>query len=430
MLERKISKYLKEWKQKEKKKALLVTGARHTGKTYSIRRFGKEQYSNLVEINFLENKSARDIFADVTDIGEVITKLTAYIGNSLKAGKTLIFLDEIQACPEARTAVKFLSEDGRFDCIEAGLPESSFYYEEVYEMYPLDLEEFLWANGIREAALEYVKECYELSMKVSGSVHEMLKRLFKAYVIVGGMPEAVQLFVDTHDMAQVTAVQKNILELFRKDIETSPDNGTNIDRTKMKKILEFIPAQLNKVNKRFMLADIRKSARMERYEQCFDRLADTGMTLPCYNVSEPKSPLQKSQKNNLFKLYLADSGLLCTMLPENVQFEVLQNNLDINMGSILENTLAQILAANGFVLRYYNEKNKGELDFLIQRGTEAIPVEVRSGDSFKEHTALDYVLSKKEWKLKEGIVFCESNVEKAGAIRYLPWYMSMFLVSD
>lgn len=427
MLERKISEYLKGWKQKEKKKALLVTGARHTGKTYSIRRFGKEQYTNLVEINLLENKAARDIFTDAADIGEVIAKLTAYIGNSLKSGKTLIFLDEIQACPKARNAVKLFVEDGRFDCIEAGQPESSYYYEEVYEMYPLDLEEFLWANGIRGAAIEYVKECYELNMEVSGSVHEMLKRLFKAYVTVGGMPEAVQLFVDTHDMAQVKEMQKSILELFIKDIENSQDNGTNRDRTKMKKIMEFIPEQLNKANKRFMLADIRKSARMERYEQCFDRLADTGMTLPCYNVSEPKSPLKNTQKNNLFKLYLADSGLLCTMLPENVHFEVLQNNLEINMGSILENTLAQILAANGFVLRYYNEKNKGELDFLIQKGKEAIPVEVRSEKSYKEHSALDYVLGKKEWNLKEGIVFCDRNVEKNGAIRYLPWYMSMFL---
>ncbi|MDE7282120.1 MAG: DUF4143 domain-containing protein [Lachnospiraceae bacterium] len=427
MLERKISEYLKTWKQKDKKKALLVTGARHTGKTYSIRRFGKEQYTNLVEINLLENKTARDIFTDASDIGEVIAKLTAYIGNSLKAGKTLIFLDEIQACPKARNAVKLFVEDGRFDCIEAGQPESSYYYEEVYEMYPLDLEEFLWANGIRGAAIEYVKECYELNMEVSGSVHEMLKRLFKAYVAVGGMPEAVQLFVDTHDMAQVKEMQKGILELFIKDIENSQDNGTNRDRTKMKKIMEFIPEQLNKANKRFMLADIRKSARMERYEQCFDRLADTGMTLPCYNVSEPKSPLNNTQKNNLFKLYLADSGLLCTMLPENVQFEVLQNNLEINMGSILENTLAQILAANGFVLRYYNEKNKGELDFLIQKGKEVIPVEVRSENSYKEHSALDFVLSKKEWNLKEGIVFCDKNVEKNGAILYLPWYMSMFL---
>lgn len=427
MLERKISEYLKEWKQKEKKKALLVTGARHTGKTYSIRRFGKEQYTNLVEINLLENKTARDIFTDVSDIGEVIAKLTAYIGNSLKSGKTLIFLDEIQACPKARNAVKLFVEDGRFDCIEAGQPETSYYYEEVYEMYPLDLEEFLWANGIRGAAIEYVKECYDLNMKVSGSVHEMLKKLFKAYVVVGGMPEAVQLFADTHDMAQVKEMQKSILELFIKDIENSQDNGTNRDKAKMKKIMEFIPEQLNKANKRFMLADIRKSARMERYEQCFDRLADTGMTLPCYNVGEPKSPLNNTQKNNLFKLYLADSGLLCTMLPENVQFEVLQNNLEINMGSILENTLAQILAANGFVLRYYNEKNKGELDFLIQKGKEAIPVEVRAGDSYKEHNALDYVLSKKEWNLKEGIVFCDRNVEKNGGVRYLPWYMSMFL---
>lgn len=427
VLERKISEYLKEWKLKKRKKALLVTGPAHVGKTYSIRRFGKEEYTNLIEINFLKNSKAKDIFAGVSNIGEVIARLTAYIGNSLKAGKTLIFLDEIQACPEARKAVKYFVEDGRFDCIEAGRPDDSYYYEELYEMRPLGFEEFLWANGIRNTALEYVKECYEFNMKVSGSVHEMLNRLFRAYVVVGGMPEAVAVFADTHDMAQVTEIQKSLLELFFQEVKNSPDNGSNIDRSKMKKIMEFIPVQLNKVNKRFMLADIRKSARMERYEHCFDRLADMGITLPCYNVGEPKSPLKKTQKNNLFKLYLADSGLLCTMLPKEVYGEVVQNNLEVYMGGILENTFAQTFAASGFELRYYNEKNKGELDFIIQKGTEAIPIEVRAGDSYKENSALDYVLGKKEWNLKEGIVFCDRNVEKDGAVRYLPWYMSMFL---
>lgn len=426
MLERKISKYLEEWQAKKRKKALLVTGAGQTGKTYSIRQFGKEKYEVFIEINFKDDKSAHGIFENVSVAYALIANLTAYKETSLKPGKTLIFLDEIQECPQARAAVRLLVKDGRYDCIEAGLAEDVLDYEELYSMRPLDLEEFMYANGIKSDAIEYVRDCYEQKWAVSGSAHEMLKRIFVYYVAVGGMPEAVQMFIDTHDMGKVTEIHRRILQQYRQDI-TNMRNVSNIDKTKMNKILDFIPTELNKTNKRFLLADIKKSARMERYENSFNRLSNLGLTLPCYHVSKVKAPLEENEKRNLFKLYLADSGLLCAMSPENVQFGIMQGKFEPAAESILQNTFARILESNGFTTRYFNEKNKGELDFLIQKGETVIPIEIKAGDSYKSHAVLDFVLDQKEWELDKGIVFCDRNVEKDGNVLYLPWYMVLFL---
>ena len=426
MLERKISKYLEEWKAKKRKKALLVTGARRIGKTYSIRQFGKEKYEVFIEINFKEDKAAAGIFENVSVAYALIANLTAYTEKSLKPGKTLIFLDEIQECPQARAAVRLLVKDGRYDCIEAGLVGDVLDYEERYFMRPLDLEEFMYANGIKSDAIEYVRDCFNQRWAVSGSAHEMLKRIFGYYVVVGGMPEAAQVFIDTHDMGKVTEVHRRILQQYRQDIEKL-GNVSKIDKTKMSKILDFIPTELNKTNKRFWLADIKKSARMERYENSLNKLLDLGLTLPCYYVSNAKVPLEEYEKRNLFKLYLADSGLLCAMSPEKVQFGIMQNKFEPGTESILQNTFAQILAANGFTIRYYNEKNKGEVDFLIQKDEEVIPIGIKAGDAYKSHSALDFVLSQKDWELNSGIVFCDCNVEKEGNVCYMPWYMVMFL---
>lgn len=429
MLERKISKYLEEWKAKKRKKALLVTGARCTGKTYSIRQFGKEEYEVFIEINFKQDKAAAGIFENVSVAYALIANLTAYTEKSLKPSKTLIFLDEIQECPQARAAVRLLVKDGRYDCIEAGLVEDVLDYEERYFMRPLDLEEFMYANGIKSDAIEYVRDCFEQRWAVSGSAHEMLKRIFGYYIVVGGMPEAAQVFIDTHDMGKVTEVHKRILQKYRQDIEKLR-NISKIDKTKMNKILDFIPTELNKTNKRFLLADIKKSARMERYENSLNKLSNLGLTLPCYYVSNAKAPLEENEKRNLFKLYLLDSGLLCAMYPENVQFNIMQKKFEPGTESILQNTFAQILAANGFTIRYYNEKNKGELDFLIQKDDEVIPIEIKSGDSYKSHAVLDFVLDQKDWALNSGIVFCDCNVEKEGSVYYLPWYMAMFMYNS
>ena len=229
--------------------------------------------------------------------------------------------------------------------------------------------------------------------------------------------------MDTHDIGQVVETQKSILELYRQDISKYALN----DKAKIKEIFDRIPSELNDKNKRFVLADISKSARMERYENSFLWLKDAGVALPCYNVTEPTVPLRVNEKHNLFKLFLSDTGLLCAASLENVQFEILKGNLDVNMGSILENTFAQILTANGFSLRYFDKKGKCELDFVVQKGSRIYPLEIKSGKSYKEHAALNYALNGQTWELSEGLVFCEGNVEKEDRIIYYPWYMAMFL---
>lgn len=419
MLKRKASEYFNQWKQKKRKKALLVTGARRTGKTCCIRQFGQEQYERFVEINFREDKSAAAVFEKVTDVDGFIERLAVHTGQEIEPGKTLLFLDEVQECSSVKAVVQLLIRDGRYDCIESGRYSQPAYYEEVYKMYPLDFEEFLYANGIRNATIDYVRDCYERGWEVSGSVHEMMKRLFNTYAAVGGMPEAVLSFIEQHDMDKVMEVQKGILELFLQDIDGASGDITKNDKMKMKKILEFLPAELGKGLKRFLLADMKKSARMERYEDSLNYLADAGMTLPCYYVSEPKHPLKNMEKRNLFKLYLVDTGLLRAMY----HMQGKEERIDI----LLENAAAQVLAAKGFSLWYFNEKNKGELGFLIQKGRDIIPIEVKGEGVHKEHAALTFVLERKGWNLREGLVFCDRNIEKEGAVRYLPWYMLLFL---
>ena len=432
MLKREIDSRLREWKADKNHKALLLTGARQVGKTYSVRKFAEQEYENFVEINFIENESAQDIFSDVSNVDMIITNLTAYTGRKLEPGKTLIFLDEIQECPKARTAIKFLVDDGRFDYIESGsllgvrYKEVKSYpvgYETILQMYPMNFREFLYANGVQESTLEYLEEAYKKVTPVSESVHRTMKQLFQYYVIVGGMPDVVQRFVDTHDIGQVVETQKSILELYRQDISKYALN----DKAKIKEIFDRIPSELNDKNKRFVLADISKSARMERYENSFLWLKDAGVALPCYNVTEPTVPLRVNEKHNLFKLFLSDTGLLCAASLENVQFEILKGNLDVNMGSILENTFAQILTANGFSLRYFDKKGKCELDFVVQKGSRIYPLEIKSRKSYKEHAALNYALNEQSWELSGGLVFCEGNVEKEDRIIYYPWYMAMFL---
>lgn len=435
MLTRKAYKTLLEWKNRGNKKALLISGARQIGKTYLIRSFGTQEYEHFVELNFITEPKAEAIFAGNVDADTIIANLTAYTRKEMIPGKTLVFFDEIQECPRARTAIKFLVEDGRFDYVESGsllginykeVPSYPVGYEEHYQMYPMDFEEFLSANGVQESTIAGLKTCFEEKKPVSESIHETIMSLFSYFVIVGGMPAVVQGFVDTHDIARVLQMQRDIVELYRQDISKYSAN----DKIRIKDIFDRIPAELNDKNKRFMLSDINKSARMNRYESSFVWLEDAGVSLPCYNVTEPRIPLMINEKRNLFKLFLGDVGLLCAMCMENVQFDILQGSLEVNMGSILENAVAQLLTASGFRLYYFDKKNVGEIDFLIQQDKKVIPIEVKSGNDYKKHAALNRIMEVDGWNIDEGIVLCKGNLEQAGGITYLPWYMTMFLKQE
>lgn len=432
MLKRKIQERLLQWKNEERKKALCIIGARQIGKTTAVRRFGEENYDCFAEINFLLDERAGKIFAGALDADTIIANLTAYVKTTLEAGRTLILFDEIQECPNARTAIKFLVEDGRFDYIETGSllgirhKEVKSYpvgFEEIYRMYPMDFEEYLWANGVQDTTIEYLKRCFKELVPVSDSVHSTLNKLFFSYIVVGGMPQVVQTYVDTHDIGKVIINQNEILGLYRMDIAKYADGA---DKIKIKAIFDSIPSQLNDKNRRFILNKIDENGRQNRYENSFQWLSEAGVALPCINVSEPQLPLELNEKRNLFKLFMADTGLLCASCMADVQFDILQGRVDANMGSILENLMAQAVKSNGFKLHYYDSKKYGEIDFVIQNGMKADILEIKSGNDYKKHKAADRVLSVENWKFGKAYVFCKGNIESSGKIVYLPWYMIMF----
>ena len=433
VLKRKAWSRMQAWKNNPSRKALMITGARQIGKTTLVREFAKQHYECFAELNFLEDPNAQRVFEGARDADTLITNLTAYSRTELKPGHTLVLLDEIQECPAARTAIKFLVEDGRFDYAETGsllgvrTKEVSSYpvgFEETMRMYPMDFEEFCWANGVQASTIAMLEDHYRNAEPVSESVHGTMMRLFQLYTVVGGMPDAVQRYVDTHDIAQTIDVQTNLLALYRLDIAKYADNK---DKAKIRDIFDAIPSQLDDKNRRFILADLRKTARQNRYSSSFLWLADAGVALPCYNVNAPLPPLENNGNRSLFKLFMNDTGLLCAASMDNIQFELLSGNLEVNMGAIAENVVAQELKAHGFALHYFITSRIGEVDFIVRDGKTVMPIEVKSGNDWKRHKALDNLMAVQDWGLENSYVLCKGNVMKGGTTTYLPLYMVMFL---
>jgi len=435
MLKRKAYNRLLEWKEqnKTKKKALCIIGARQVGKTTLIREFARLNYENFVEVNFVADESAAKIFSGSLDANTLITNLTAYIRQPLEPGKTVVLFDEVQRCPDVRTAIKFLVEDGRFDYIESGSlsgvrhKEVKSYpvgFEEIYRMYPMDFEEYLWANGVQPSTIDYLRQCFIANSPVSQSVHDTMNKLFYSYIVVGGMPQVVATYVDTHDIGEVISDQQDILEQYRLDIAQYAEGA---DKIKIKAIFDSIPSQLNEKNRRFYVNSLDRNARLTRYDNSFKWLEDAGVALPCYNVDEPQPPLQLNERHNLFKLFMNDTGLLCAACMDNIQLDILSGRLEINMGSILENLIAQQLKASGFLLYYYDSNKYGEVDFIVQNGMRIDLIEAKSGSDYRRHKALDNILSVGEWNIGNAYVLCQGNIEAGISVTYLPWYLVMFL---
>ena len=433
MLKRTVYDKLIRWKESQNRRALCIIGARQTGKTTIIREFGKKNYKYFVEINFVTDKDAEKIFDDSLDADTIIENLTAFKMQKMEPGETLVFLDEIQECPNARSAIKFLVEDGRFDYIESGSllgvrhREVRSYpvgFEEICYMYPMSFEEFIIANGVQESTLEMLDSCCRTESEVSQSVHDTMLKLFYTYIVVGGMPAAVQTYITTHDIGKVVNIQREILELYRLDISKYAEGN---DKIKIRAIFDSIPSQLDDKNRRFFLSKVDKNGRQNRYENSFLWLSDAGVALPSYNVTEPQPPLQLNEKRNIFKLFMNDTGLLCAACMKNIQFDILQGNVAVNMGSILENLFAQAIKCNGFSLNYYESKKYGEIDFVVQNGMMIDLIEIKSGNDYTKHPALDNMIKTDNWSFGEKIVFCKGNIRKQGEILYLPWYMIMFL---
>lgn len=435
MLYRKFYDYMMKWKEEPKKKALFISGARQIGKTTLIRKFGKQNYEKYLEINFITTPSAKAIFEGDLSAELLITKLTAFFKTELLPNHTLIFFDEVQECLKVRTAIKFLVDDGRFDYIESGSLLGVTYqdvisfpvgYEDPQVMYPMDFEEFALALGVQKATFEVLEKAYQTKTPVDDFIHKEMLRVFQFYCVVGGMPAVVQEFVNSNDMGKVLNIQKGIIELYRKDVQKYAQKG----KEKIQMIFDAIPAELNNKNKRFILSDLKKSARSERYESCFQWLSDAGVTLPCYNLQELIQPVAINVSRNLFKLFLNDTGLLCAMSSSDIQFQIINDNLDINEGSIMENMFATQLKSNGYTLYYYDKKKVGELDFVIEYGTKLLPIEIKSGKNYKSHPALHNILRNKDYKITKPIVFCIGNIENQEDILYLPLYMIMYVKDE
>lgn len=429
---RKVEKELEKWSQQDKKLALQINGARQVGKTFTIRKFSKEHYKNVIEINFQTMEDAVSIFDNSLDATTILLNISGYFNIPMPKDKTLIFLDEIQECPRARTAIKFLVEDGRYDYISSGsllgvqyktVPSYPVGYEQMIRMYPMDFEEFCISQGVQPDTRAYLKNCYETGQPVSTAIHKNLMTLFLRYIVTGGMPDVVKAYTEHKDLGMVINKQQIILNLYRQDI----NKYSTINKQRIFNVFENIPAQLDDKNRRFQFAEINRNARMREYADSFLWLKDAGVALPCYSVNAPVLPLKINEQSRLFKLFSSDCGLLCAQGMSGIQFDFLKGDISVNMGGILENVFAQQLVSSGFDLHYFNRRSIGEVDFLVQRGSSIIPIEIKSGSDYKRHKALDNVLAVPEWDLKQAIVFCPGNVEKQGKITYLPWYMVMFL---
>lgn len=434
MLKRKMENVLKEWKQNNPlhPKALCLFGARQTGKSTLARSFGEKNYTQVIEINFILEPQAKKIFVQVNGAKEILRNITAYTKKEIYPHRTLIIFDEIQECPEARTMIKALVEDNTCDYIETGsllgvrFKEIRSYpvgFEQIESVYPLDFEEFLWALQIPQETIDYLRNCFIEQKTVSESIHQTMLKSFYNYIVIGGMPEVVQTFINTNDIAQCIKLQLNIIELYRSDIAQYAEKS---DKNKIRDILDQIPSQLNAKNNRFKISSISKNARFSHFEAGFLWLSEAGVALPCFNCSAPVLPLDLNIKRNLFKLYLCDTGLLCAMSMQNLQFDLLQGEVQINHGSILENVFAQELASRNIPLTYYDQKKLGELDFIVQNGHTINIFEIKSGNDFQKHSALSQAIEKEEWHLDHNFVFSKHNLLVKDKITYLPFYMVMF----
>lgn len=427
MLERKIVNELERWKMEAGKKALLLKGARQVGKTTSVREFAKRNYAHLVEINFEKFPTAKKAFDGNLDAETIISQLSIMGFGPFVEHKTLVFFDEIQTCPNARTAIKFLVEDGRYDYIESGsllglnYADVSSYpvgFEYSVNMYPLDFEEFLWAKGIAKNVIEPLKEALHDKQPIDNFMHEQLSKYYREYLIVGGMPEVVKTYIQDPDFSRTLQVQRSIVDSYRDDIAKYAGS----EKTKAKLFFDAIPSELSKEKKRFIIADIEQRATAQKYENAAQWLIDAGIAYFSYNTHDLLLPFEQYEKRNLYKVFLLDTGLLCSMWREPIQWPVLQGDIDINEGALTENYVAAELVKKGYTLHYYDRKSRQELDFLIAKNNKIDILEVKSGNDYKRHASLDTALQNDEIPLGESIVFCKFPMEKEGKIQYIPLY--------
>ena len=431
MLKRKIEKQLIEWKEKEEKNCLLVKGARQVGKTFSIEKFAKENYENYVYINFDENENYKTIFDDNLDVDTIIKQMSIRIPNiKLVPHKTLIFLDEIQNCPRARTSLKFFSMDKRFDVIASGsllginykeVPSYPVGYVEHLEMTSLDFEEFCWANGVSEESIKDLKEYFDLKKTVPLAIHERMLELFKNYIVIGGMPRAVSDFITNLNYQNVLKIQRDILNDYSDDIIKYAEGQ---EKLKTRDCFLSIPKHLAKDYKKFRYGLVEKNGTSRKYAGSLMWLYDAGIMNFCYNLSKPELPLEGNAKNDIFKVYMRDTGLLVAMLEDGSAKDILDGNLGIYKGAIYENIIADIFTKSGKKLYYFEYNSQLEIDFFIRYENKATAVEVKSAENTKAKSLTSII---NNWHVEQGIKLSTKNINVKDKIINYQLYMAIFL---
>jgi predicted AAA+ superfamily ATPase len=438
MIKRKAMAALQAWKNDKTQEGLLVTGARQVGKTTLIRLFAEQNYDVFVEINFFERPDAVDLIREAKSTQDLMLRISALSDTELASGNTLIFFDEIQEFEDILTWVKFLEERTAFDYVFSGslLGIDAFDirswpvgFLQTIELYPLDFEEFCMATNVANLLLDDARAAFEQSKPTDDAGHTKLMEAYRNYLMIGGMPHAVQRFLDTNDLQLVRRIQGNIVALYQHDIAQYMDSKAHARFVKT--LYDAIPSQLNKENKRYRFKGIlpQSAARFSYLESSFDWLEHAGVALPVFRISEPCYPLALHETRSVFKLYMNDIGLLTSRLMGGVDIEILKGQTAINYGSLYENAVAQELTARGFLLHYYNSTKRGEVDFVIENATKGAVtlLEIKSGKDYKRHVALSNLLQVKEYAFEQAYVFCNENVHQRGNITYLPVYMTAFL---
>lgn len=433
MLKRKITDKLRLWKQSSGK-ALLITGARQIGKSYAIREFAKENYKSYFEINLLLNKEALKALQNATNTTDFINRILLFCSNPLVEHNTLIFIDEIQEYPEITTMIKGLVEDGRYSYVFSGSMLGTQFrgissfpvgFVEMITMRPMDFEEFCWAVGVKQEHIQIAREGLVQQMPVENYIHNALMKDFRAYIVVGGMPEVVQNYIDSgYSLTKTRELQNSLVMQYEQDI--SKYAGTR--SFEVKSIFDRIPVQLQCESHRFSISSLGTGMRFSSNNQDFLWLVNAGVGFLVPQTTEAKNPLRRTEQISRFKLYQSDTGMLVSRFPQSFARAIYLDYRSVNLGGIYENVVAQELVAQKIDSWYFNSSEVGEVDFLIEaKGGKPLPIEVKSGKKIRSHAALDRLLCINEYKLNQAAVFCSNNFSKEEKILYLPFYMTMFL---
>ena len=437
MLKRKMEQVLLTWKNTPDHKPLIVKGCRQCGKTYSVLDFARKNYQHVVYLNFFENPTFASVFADSLEVDHITMMLSALMGREaiFEPGKTILVLDEIQECPDARTALKFFKLDGRYDVIGTGSllgvqgygskePKSiPVGYETVIEMSPLDFEEFLWANGISDQIIDMLKVYLQEERPVPDALHQRLRELLLQYAVVGGMPDVVQTFINTKRMDEVLQMQRDIVRSYEDDMVKYAERK---DKSVIRECFQSIPKQLSKENKKFQYSVVKKGATASKFAGSLQWIEDAGIITRCYNLTITELPLAGNADRDVFKVYMRDMGLFVAMLEDGTQFDILQGNLLGYKGAIFEGLIADIFSKMGRKLYYFHKESSLEVDFVIRYKGECTLVEVKAvtGNTKSTKTILKHP---EKYHVYHAIKLGDYNVGRSEQILTLPLYMAFLL---